>query len=358
MSAYWSRGIAELETYVPGEQPQDAVYVKLNTNESPYPPSPRVIAAIKEAANERLRLYPDPSCAKLRDAIAAYHGLGRDEVFVGNGSDEILAFAFAAFLDHGEAILFPDITYSFYSVYSRFFRLKAELIPVERDFSIPVALFLKPNGGIVLSNPNAPTSMGLPLSEIRRILDYNKKIDRVVIVDEAYVDFGAESAVGLIGDYPNLLVIQTLSKSRSLAGLRVGFALGSPGLIEGLERVKSSINSYTVDRLALAGAVEAMGDEAHFRATTERIMATRSRVTRELKGLGFSVLDSQANFIFISHPEVPAKELYRRLKEGLVLVRYFNKPRIDNHLRVSIGNDVEMDVLLTTLRGILAHAAD
>jgi histidinol-phosphate aminotransferase len=355
MSSYWSRGIAGLETYVPGEQPQDAAYVKLNTNENPYPPSPRVMAAIKEAADDRLRLYPDPVCARLRDAIAGYHGLGREEVFVGNGSDEILAFAFAAFLDHGEAILYPDITYSFYPVYTTFFHLEAERIAVGEDFAIPVARFLRPNGGIVLSNPNAPTSLALPLSEIRRMLDFNLELERVVIVDEAYVDFGAESAAGLVGEYPNLLVVQTLSKSRSLAGLRVGFALGQAALIEGLERVKSSVNSYTLDRLALAGAVEAFADEEHFLATRAKVIATRARVSRELSDLGFSVLDSRANFIFISHPRVRAERLYRRLKEERVLVRYFPKPRIDNHLRVSIGTDEEMESFLEAVRMILAE---
>jgi len=355
MSKYWSRGIAELETYVPGEQPQDAAYVKLNTNENPYPPSPRVMAAIKEAADERLRLYPDPSCARLRDAIAGYHGLARDEVFVGNGSDEILAFAFAAFLDHGESILYPDITYSFYPVYTSFFRLKAELIAVDEDFSVPVESFLRPNGGIVISNPNAPTSLALPLSEIRRLLDHNLALERVVIVDEAYVDFGAQSAIGLIADYPNLLVVQTLSKSRSLAGLRVGFALGQAALVEGLERVKSSVNSYTLDRLALAGAVEAFADEEHFLATRKKIIATRSRVTRELRDLGFTLPDSSANFIFISHPKLSGESLNRRLREERVLVRHFRKPRIDNHLRVSIGTDGEMECFLEALRKILAE---
>lgn len=354
MSGYWSRGIADLETYVPGEQPRNAEYVKLNTNENPYPPSPRVLDAIKNAVDERLRLYPDPSCELLRETIAEYHGLARDEVFVGNGSDEILAFAFPAFLDHVEPCLFPDITYSFYPVFARFFRLKFERVPVSEDFSIPTARFEKPNGGIVLANPNAPSSLALPLSEIRRILDYNRSIDRVAIIDEAYVDFGAQSAIGLVPEYPNLLVIQTFSKSRSLAGLRVGFALGQADLIEGLERVKSSINSYTLDRLALAGAIEAMRDEEHFRATTEMIMATRGRVSRDLSSLGFSVLDSSANFLFISHPKVRADDLDRALKQERVLVRYFDKPRIDNHLRVSIGTDEEMAILLTALERILA----
>jgi histidinol-phosphate aminotransferase len=354
MSVYWSSGIAELEAYVPGEQPQDAAYVKLNTNENPYPPSPRVAAAIREAADERLRLYPDPLCAQLRDVIAEHHGLGRSEVFIGNGSDEILAFAFAAFLDHGETILYPDISYSFYPVYTRFFRLSAERVPVDEAFRMVAEDYLKPNGGIVFPNPNAPTSLSIPLSEVRRLLDYNRALGRVVIVDEAYVDFGAESAAPLIRDYPNLLVVQTFSKSRCLAGLRVGFALGQSELIQGLERVKDSINSYTLDRLALVGAVEAMRDEEHFRATRARIIATRTRVSLELRELGFSVPDSSANFIFISHPEFRADYLYRALKEHHVLVRYFNKPRIDNHLRVSIGTDEEMLVFLDALRKIQA----
>ncbi|MEI6875283.1 MAG: histidinol-phosphate transaminase [Spirochaetota bacterium] len=353
MSKYWSRGIAGLATYVPGEQPQDRRYVKLNTNENPYPPSPRVLEAIQKANDERLRLYPDPECVVLREAIARRHRLTREEVFVGNGSDEILAFAFAAFFDRGEAILYPDISYSFYPVYADFFKLSSRTVALNGDFSIPVDAFLVPNGGIIFPNPNAPTSIALGLGEIRRILDHNLALGRVVVIDEAYVDFGAESSTGLVGDYPNLLVVQTLSKSRSLAGLRGGFAFGHRDLVEGLSRVKNSINSYTLDRLVQAGATAAILDEAWFEETRVRVMRTRDRVAAQLRALGFDVADSRANFLFISHARAPAAELYSRLKEKGVLVRYFKKPRIDNHLRVSVGTDEEMDGFLVALSGIL-----
>jgi histidinol-phosphate aminotransferase len=354
MGAYWSKHLEGLEAYVPGEQPRTEGWIKLNTNENPYPPSPRVLEAIKAAADGALRLYPDPGCTTLRDTIAAYHGVAREEVFVGNGSDEILAFAFAAFFDHGEPVLFPDVTYSFYPVYADFFRLESWIVPVDDDFSIPVEGFLRPNGGVILPNPNAPTSMELPLSGIRRILDHNLRLERVVIVDEAYVDFGCESAVGLIGSYPDLLVVRTLSKSRCLAGLRVGYALGHRDLIEGLERVKSSINSYTIDRLAMAGAMAAFGDEDYFVETKARVIATRTRVSAELLALGFTVPDSKANFVFVSHPRVPAGVLQARLRENKVLVRHWDRPRIGNHLRVSIGTDGEMRTFLDAVASALS----
>jgi histidinol-phosphate aminotransferase len=357
MSAYWSRGIADLETYVPGEQPQDRKYVKLNTNENPYPPSPAVIEAIGKANDGSLRLYPDPSCLKLREAIAGRYGLGVDEVFVGNGSDEVLAFAFAAFLDHDEPILFPDISYSFYPVYAHFFKLKSQTIPLNGDFSFPVEKFLVDNGGVVICNPNAPTSMCLPLREVERMVAHNLALGRVAVVDEAYIDFGGESAVGLVEKYPNLLVVQTLSKSRSLAGLRVGYAMGHADLIEGLDRVKSSINSYTLDRLALSGAIATFGDEEHFQTTRAKIIATRERASAGLRAMGFRVADSAANFIFVSHERVRAEELYARFKEKRILVRYFRKPRIDNHLRVSVGTDEDMDFFMKALSEILGSAA-
>ena len=353
MSRFWNKRIAGLEAYVPGEQPQDKQYIKLNTNENPYPPSPQVIKAIKNAADERLRLYPDPSCEKLREVIAQYHDLQKEEVFVGNGSDEVLAFSFAAFFDPEEPVLFPDITYSFYPVYSNFFNLKFNLIELNEDFSIPVEKFLTANGGIIIPNPNAPTSKYLSVSEIIKILDYNLSIHKVVVIDEAYIDFGGESIVSLLSRYPNLLIVQTLSKSRSLAGLRVGFALGHKDLIEGLNRVKNSINSYTVDRLALAGAIEAFKDEKYFQRTKIKIIRTRNWVSNELWKAGFKVIESQANFLFISHSLISAGELYKKLKDKGVLVRYFNKPRIDNFLRVSIGTDDEMKIFLRVVTQIL-----
>ncbi|MDP4182269.1 MAG: histidinol-phosphate transaminase [Bacillota bacterium] len=347
MSKFWSNTTKSLVPYVPGEQPKDKKYIKLNTNESPYPPSPKVLEAIKNAANEDLRLYPDPEFDMLRDTVAKYYGLEKDEVYAGNGSDELLALAFQAFFNPGEKILFPDITYSFYPVYCQLYNIDYETISLDEEFNVPVNDLFGENGGIVISNPKAPTAKYMDISEIKAIVEYNK--DRVVIIDEAYIDFGGISAVKLIKDYPNLLVIQTLSKSRCLAGLRLGLALGSKELIDGIIRVKNSFNSYTIDRLALAGAVEAIRDEEYFKETVRKIVTTREWVTTDLRGMGFNVLPSKANFIFISHNEMKAEEIFNLLKENGILVRYFKKPRIDNYLRVSIGTDSEMKTFIKTL---------
>ncbi|AHF08144.1 histidinol-phosphate transaminase [Desulfitobacterium metallireducens] len=352
MSKYWSKLVASVEPYVPGEQPKDRNYVKLNTNENPYPPSTQVLEAIKATANESLKLYPDPNGEELKRTLANYCGLKKEQIFFGNGSDEVLAFAFMAFFDPEVPVLFPDITYSFYPVYANLFKIDYELIPLKDDFTLPVEQFFKPNGGIIFPNPNAPTGEYITVEAIEEILHHNQ--DHVVIVDEAYVDFGGESAQSLIDQYPNLLVVQTFSKSRSLAGLRVGFALGQEELIQGLERIKNSINSYTLDRLALAGAVEAIKDEAYFQATRNKIIRTRERVSDELGKMGFKVIPSKTNFIFISHPTVKAEELFLKLKEEAILVRYFKQPRIDNYLRVSIGSDIEMDRFLEAVRKITA----
>ncbi len=351
MSIYWSKLAERLVPYVPGEQPKDKKYIKLNTNESPYPPSPKVLEAVKNAVNEDLRLYPDPECDMLRTVIAEYYKLSKDEVFVGNGSDELLAFSFMAFFDPGKTILFPDITYSFYPVYCNLINLDYETVPLDDDFNVPVEKFLKENGGVVISNPKAPTAKYMPLEEIRAIVEYNR--ESVVVIDEAYIDFGGESAVELIGNYPNLLVIQTLSKSRSLAGLRVGLALGNKELIDGLNRVKNSFNSYTLDRLALVGAVEAFRDEGYFRETRRKIIATREWIVSDLRSMGFTVLESKANFIFISHQKLGADTIFKRLREKGILVRYFKKPRIDNFLRVSIGTDKEMEAFRKALIEII-----
>lgn len=352
MSKYWSPLAASLVPYVPGEQPKDKKYIKLNTNENPYPPSPKVLEAIREAANADLRLYPDPTCDALVRKIADYYGVRPEQVFVGNGSDEVLAFAFGAFFDPADPILFPDITYSFYKVYAEFFGLKAELIPLDERFEVPFELFDRENGGIVLSNPNAPTAILAPLDAFRGLLARNP--DHVVMIDEAYIDFGGQSAVELVKEFPNALVVQTLSKSRSLAGIRVGFAIGSEELIEGLNRVKNSFNSYTLDRVALAAAIASFDDEVYFRTTTERVILTREAASDKLRQMGFEVTDSRANFVFISHPAIAAKTLFEQLREKGILVRYFNQPRIDNHLRVSIGTDEEMDAFLTALQEIVA----
>jgi len=351
MSKYWSKLAAGLDPYVPGEQLKDKKYIKLNTNENPYPPSPKVIEALKTAANESLKLYPDPTGDELKITLAEYYGLDKKQVFLGNGSDEVLAFSFMAFFNPEDDILFPDITYSFYPVYANIFKINYKAVPLNDDFSIPIEHFFNSDGGVIIPNPNAPTARAISRENIEEILNYNK--EKVVIIDEAYVDFGAESVVGLIDKYPNLLVIQTLSKSRSLAGLRVGYAFGHEALIDGLNRVKDSINSYTLDRLALVGAAAAVKDDEYFQTTRKKIIATRENVVSRLEGLGFNVISSKSNFIFISHSKVKAEEIFIKLKEESVLVRYFKKPRIDNYLRVSIGNDEEMDELIKALNKII-----
>lgn len=351
MSRFWSTTASSTDPYVPGEQPQKQNIIKLNTNENPYPPSPKVLTAIREGVNESLRLYPSPTADDLRRTAGEFFGLSPNQVFVGNGSDEVLAFAFQAFFEPGETILFPDITYSFYPVYAKLYDLNYETVPLNEDFSVPVEKFLNAPGGVIFPNPNAPTGLGLSLAQVEYIVNHNR--DRVVIVDEAYVDFGGQSAVPLIQKYQNLLVIQTLSKSRSLAGLRVGFALGQEHLIEGLNRIKNSFNSYTLDRLALIGAKAAIEDVEYFQSTTEKIITTRKRITSELRNLGFYVIESQANFIFIYHHQLPAKKLYKDLKEQGIYVRYFNQSRVEDFVRVTIGTDEEMDVFLKAVREFL-----
>ncbi len=357
MSQYWSETVRNIQPYVPGEQPKDRKYIKLNTNENPYPPSPAAIEAIRFAAGDTLRLYPDPSCDELRDTIAAHFGLKRENVFIGNGSDELLAFAFPAFFEPaGKPVLFADITYSFYPVYAEFFKTPYRLMEVDKNFDVPVDGYFQENGGILIANPNAPTGKGMELSVIEKILQANPK--SVVILDEAYIDFGGATAAGLIGRYPNLLVIRTLSKSYSLAGLRVGFAMGNAELIEGIIRVKDSINSYTVDRLAQAGAREAIRDDAYFQETRARIMQTREHVSQKLLAAGFNVIPSQANFIFVSHSKCPGQFLFQTLREKGILVRYFNKPKIDNYLRVTIGTDEEMDAFIRAISEICGQRMD
>lgn len=351
MNRYWSKTVRDIKPYTPGEQPRDRKYIKLNTNENPYPPSPRVIEAIRLAADETLRLYPDPTCDELRATIAEHYNLRKEQVFAGNGSDELLAFSFPAFFEPaGKPILFAEITYSFYPVYAAFFNTNYRLIPADEEFNIFEEGYYQDNGGIIIANPNAPTGKGIAREKIEQIVSRNE--NSVVIIDEAYIDFGGDSSVALIGDYPNLLVIKTMSKSRSLAGLRVGYAMGNEGLIEGIIRVKDSINSYTVDRLALAGAREAIKDDAYFQETRAKIINTRERVTAQLTKMGIKVIPSQANFIFIASSKCPGGDLFQRLRERGILVRYFNKPKIDNFLRVTVGTDAEMDCFLEAVADI------
>ena len=351
MSKYWSPIVRELKPYIPGEQPKDQRYIKLNTNENPYPPSPRVIEAIKTATDSSLRRYPDPNCDDLKQVIADYYGLGHDQVFVGNGSDEVLALAFISFFKQQEPILFPDITYSFYVVYCRFFEIAYNRLSLTADFDILLTDYERPNGGIIFANPNAPTGKLLSLDKIEVLLKQNQQ--SVVIVDEAYIDFGGESAAALIGDYHNLLVVHTLSKSRSLAGIRVGAALGPAELIEGLERAKNSFNSYPLDRLALVGAVEAIRDTEYFRSTCEQVIRTREWTASKLSKLDFEVVPSKANFVFVRHPHIPAEKLFTQLKTHNILVRYFDKPRINEHLRVTIGTDADMQTFIQTVSNLV-----
>lgn len=351
MSKYWSEITKNIEPYVCGEQPKDKKYIKLNTNENPYPPSPKVLEAIKNAANGDLRLYPDPNCDNLREVIAQYYNLNKEQIFIGNGSDEVLAFSFLAFFNSGETIVFPDISYSFYPVYADLYNINYKLAKLDEEFSIPVSELMTDNGGVVIPNPNAPTGKYLEVDLIKKILEYNS--DKVVIIDEAYIDFGGTSVVGLIKDYPNLLVIQTLSKSRSLAGIRLGFALGQEELIEGLNRIKNSFNSYTIDRVAAIAGTEAIKDESYFKECVCKIINSREKVTEELIRLGFNVIPSKANFIFATHSIYPANELFTRLREKSVLVRYFNKDRINNYLRITIGSEEEMDLFVKKVEEII-----
>lgn len=351
MNKYWSRLARGVEPYVPGEQPKDRKYIKLNTNENPYGPSPKVIEAIRNAADESLKLYPDPTCDVLVTAAAETYGVKKEQIFAGNGSDEVLAFSFMAFFDPGRTIVFPNITYSFYPVYASLFKLDYVTTPLDTEFNVPSDQLMQSSGGIILANPNAPTGKALPLAEIRRVLDGNP--DTVVIVDEAYIDYGGESAVKLIDEYPNLLVIHTFSKSRSLAGMRIGFAFGDRELIAALESVKNSFNSYTLDRLAIVAGAAALRDTAYYEGITAKVIATRENFTNELRKRNFSVAGSAANFVFVSHATVPAEKIFRELRENGILVRYFKKPIIGNHLRITIGTDAEMTAVIGALDRIL-----
>ena len=352
MSRFWSQVVHGLTPYVPGEQPKLGNLVKLNTNENPYGPGLRVLEALRAEAADSLRLYPDPNSERLRHAIAEYHDIELANIFVGNGSDEILAHAFHALLKHDLPILFPDITYSFYPVYCGLYGIEYIEVPLTDSFEIRVDDYLRPNGGIVFPNPNAPTGRALALSEIERLLLSNP--DSVVVVDEAYVDFGAESVVSLVKRFPQLLVTHTMSKSRSLAGLRVGYAVGDSGLIEALDRVKDSFNSYPLGRPAQAGATAAMQDRAYFESSCRKVIGTREKLVASLQSLGFEVLPSAANFVLTRHPQYDGKELTAKLRERSIIVRHFSKPeRITPFMRITIGTDVQCAALVDALTDIL-----
>ena len=348
----WERNIRKVVPYTPGEQPNQPDMIKLNTNENPYPPAPKVQQVLKEMNAGDLRLYPDPSAGALVKAIADYYGLNEDQVFVGVGSDDVLAMSFLTFFNGEKPVLLPDITYSFYDVWAELFRIPYERPALDDSFHIKKEDYFKENGGIIFPNPNAPTGVELPLQDIEEILKANP--GSVVIVDEAYIDFGAHSALPLISKYDNLLVVQTFSKSRSMAGMRIGFACGNPVLIKYLNDVKYSFNSYTMNRTSLAAGVAAIGDRDYFEDTCQKIMDTREWTQKELKALGFTFQDSKANFIFAAHKTCPAKQIFEALRAKHIYVRYFAKPRIDNYLRITIGTREEMEQLIRFLKEYLA----
>ena len=352
MSKFWSPFVKDLVPYVPGEQPKLAKLVKLNTNENPYGPSPKALAAMQAELNDDLRLYPDPNSDRLKQAVADFYGVETAQVFVGNGSDEVLAHAFHGLFQHGQPLLFPDISYSFYPVYCGLYGIPFEAVALDGQLQIRVEDYLRPNGGIVFPNPNAPTGCLLALEAIERLLKANP--DTVVLVDEAYIDFGGVSAIGLVNQYPNLLVTQTLSKSRSLAGLRVGLAVGHPDLIEALERIKDSFNSYPLDRLAIAGAAAAFADRAYFTRTCQLVIDSREALVAALQQQGFEVLPSAANFVFARHPQQDAAALAAGLREHGVIVRHFKQARIAQFLRISIGTPEQNQALLDALAVCLA----
>lgn len=344
MSREWTKNLRNIEPYVPGEQSKDKDIVKINANENPYPPSPKAIEALKSFDTNKLRFYPSANSTKLKEAIAKYYKVDVSNVFVGNGSDDVLAVAFQSFFNSEKPIVYPDLTYSFYPVWCSLFGIKYKNYPVGDDFRINPEDYKEKNGGVVIPNPNAPTSLGEGLDFVEKILNYNQ--DSVVIIDEAYVDFGGTSSIPLIDKYENLLVTGTFSKSRSLAGLRIGFAIGSKALIDVMEAVKNSYNSYTVDSLSIEMGAASIEDDEYFKSTCKKVIETRERVTLELKKLGFDVLDSQTNFIFATHNKHNMKSLFEYLKTQKVFIRYFSLPRIENYVRITIGTNEEMDIFL------------
>lgn len=344
MSREWTKNLRNIEPYVPGEQSKDKDIVKINANENPYPPSPKAAEVLKSFDTNKLRFYPSANSTKLKEAIAKYYQVDVSNVFVGNGSDDVLAVAFQSFFNSEKPIVYPDLTYSFYPVWCSLFGIKYKNYPVGDDFRINPEDYKEKNGGVVIPNPNAPTSLGEGLDFVEKILNYNQ--DSVVIIDEAYVDFGGTSSISLIDKYENLLVTGTFSKSRSLAGLRIGFAIGSKALIDVMEAVKNSYNSYTVDSLSIEMGAASIEDDEYFKSTCKKVIKTRERVTLELEKLGFDVLDSQTNFIFVTHNKHNMKSLFEYLKTQKVFIRYFSLPRIENYVRITIGTNEEMDIFL------------
>lgn len=348
MEKLWTKNLIQIEPYTPGEQSNKKDMVKLNANENPYPPSPKVQKVLKNFDSDKLRLYPNASSAPLKKAIAKQYGVSEKQIFVGNGSDEVIALSFLAFFNAQKPILFPDITYSFYPVWCSLFHTPYKTIPLDDTFQIQAKDYYSPNGGVILPNPNAPTGLGQTKEFIEDILDHNQ--DCIVIIDEAYVDFGAYSCIELLKKYENLLVVHTFSKSRSLAGMRIGMAFGNELLVQTLEAVKNSYNSYTLDSLAIELGTACIEDDIYFRQTVQKVMDTRAWTAKELEKIGFQVYPSQSNFLFVTHAQKPAKELFEALKEENIFIRYFNLPRIENHLRITIGTDSQMKLLLEKLK--------
>lgn len=353
MDKLWTENLRDIEPYVPGEQSSDKDIIKLNANENPYPPSPKALEAMKNFDIAELKKYPNANSAPLKAALADYYNVDMKNVFVGNGSDDVIAIAFQALFNSNLPIAYPDLTYSFYPVWCRLFGIPFKTYPVDDAFRINPEDYKEKNGGVVIPNPNAPTSIGEGPDFVRKIMEYNR--DSVVIIDEAYVDFGGVSSIPLISEYENLLVTGTFSKSRSLAGLRIGFAIGSERLVSVLEAVKNSYNSYTVDSISIEIGRASVLDDAYFKDTCRKIMNTRQRVAEELRALGFSLPDSSANFLFVTHDKLSMKEMFEYLKEKKVFIRYFAIPRIDNYVRITVGTDDEMDVLLKEIRGYMDY---
>ncbi len=351
MENLWTENLRNIEPYVPGEQSAETDIVKINANENPYPPSPKVAEVIKNFDADKLRLYPNANATPLKQALADYYNVDIKNVFVGNGSDDVIAIVFQSVFNSNLPIVYPDLTYSFYPVWCSLFNIKYKTYPVDENFRIHVEDYKEKNGGVIIPNPNAPTSIGEDLEFVERLMEYNQ--DSVVVIDEAYVDFGGISSVELTKKYENLLVTGTFSKSRSLAGLRIGFAIGSEKLISVLEAVKNSYNSYTVDSLSIAAGRASILDNEYFKSTCQKIINTRTRVTNEMRALGFKVLDSSTNFIFATKDDLCMKDLFEYLKTKKVFIRYFSVPRIENYVRISIGTDEEMDIFLKEVKGYL-----
>lgn len=351
---YLSKRAARLTPYTAGEQPKDAKYIKLNTNENPYPPSPKIFPKIEEAA-KKLPLYPETNADVLRKAIAQVEHVDENCIFCGNGSDEVLSLTFFAFFDDDRPLLFPDITYSFYPVFAQYYGIPTEILPLDENFRIRLEDYRRPAGGVIFPNPNAPTGIYIEPENLRELLEIHR--DCVVAIDEAYIAFGGKTIVPLIGQYDNLLIIRTCSKAHALAGMRVGYAIGQPALIDALRAVKDSFNSYPVDRIAAAAAAAAIADMEYYREIDGKIIVTRDKFAAALTKAGFTVLPSKSNFVFASHPNVPGKEMFAKLRENHILVRHFDNPRIDNFLRISMGTEEQMETVAATMRRIAENYA-